>query len=124
MENDQLAARVVARELKRHCPDRMFMFAGFKDEPDVSFDLDKKTPIIWFDAALRRLGEDKTARVIIKIVNDNLKFTIDNFGPGSFAQRWATGENSFTGESVIDIINTVEGYLKAKYNWNSVVKGI
>jgi len=124
MENDQLAARVVARELMRHCPDRMLMFAGLKDEPDICFDLDKKTPIIWFDIALRRLGIEKTARVIIKIADDNLNFMIDNFGPGSFAQRWATAENSFTGESVIDIINTVEGYLKAKYNWNSVVKGI
>ena len=66
MENDQLAARVIARELMRHCPDRMLMFAGLKDEPDVCFDLDKKTPIIWFDIALRRLGVDKTARVNIK----------------------------------------------------------
>jgi hypothetical protein len=124
MRNDQIVARVIATELKRNCPDRLFMFAGLKDEPDVNVDLDKKTPIVWFDIALRRLGEDKTARVIIKATENKIRFTIDDFGPGSFDERWGRSKRAFEGESVVDIINTAEAYLKNKYNWNAVVKGV
>ena len=76
-------ANVIATRLLHSCPAHMFMDAGVKDI-DVSFDLDKKTPLIWFDLGIRRLGIDKTARVVIKQDKDQLKFIIDNWSAGNF----------------------------------------
>ena len=116
MEKDQFAmANVIAARLLQSCPAHMFMFAALKDI-DVCFDLDKKTPLIWFDLGIKRLGFDKTARVIIKQDKDQLKFIIDNLCAGNFDERFATSKNSFTGESEMDILNTVEQYLEKKFN--------
>ena len=116
MENDQFVmANVIADRLLHNCPEHMFMFAALKDI-DVSFDLDKKTPLIWFDLGLKRLGMDKMARVIIKEDKDQLKFIVDSWSAGNFDERWATGKNSFTGDSEMDVLNTVEQYLEKKFN--------
>lgn len=116
MEKDQVVmANVIATRLLYSCPAHMFMFAAEKNI-DIAFDLDKKTPLIWFDIAIRRLGTDKIARVVIKQDKDQLKFIIDNWSAGNFDERFATGKNSFTGKSEIDVLNTVEEYLEKKFN--------